>query len=198
MRFQDLVRQLANSTYLDIVDQPGPDYEEVEAQMTEAADDDMRQEIFDMCCEAHNDLHRTRGSSPLQSMIGRTPRGGGLEADRPRGQRSTEVTDIIERSRLEVKTVCYKAYVEEEMSIQQNRKALHQARKWRTWASGEWCWYWHSSTSNRKRTPKVGVFRGPARVLMQERDVTGEGSTLRGVVWVADGASMVRVSPSNL
>ena len=33
---------------------------------------------------------------------------------------------------------------------------------------------------------------------MQERDVTAEGSTLRGVVWVADGASMVRVSPSNL
>ena len=33
---------------------------------------------------------------------------------------------------------------------------------------------------------------------MQERDVTAEGSTLRGVVWVADGASMVRVSPSHL
>ena len=33
---------------------------------------------------------------------------------------------------------------------------------------------------------------------MQERDVTAEGSTLRGVVWVADGASMVRVSPSYL
>lgn len=44
------------------------------------------QEIFDiMCCEAHNDLHRTRGSSPLQLMIGRTPRGVGLEADRPLG-----------------------------------------------------------------------------------------------------------------
>ena len=33
---------------------------------------------------------------------------------------------------------------------------------------------------------------------MQERDVTAEGSTLRGVVWVADGAAMVRVSPSYL
>ena len=33
---------------------------------------------------------------------------------------------------------------------------------------------------------------------MQERDVTAEGSTLWGVVWVADGASMVRVSPSHL
>ena len=33
---------------------------------------------------------------------------------------------------------------------------------------------------------------------MHERDITAEGSTLRGVVWVADGASMVRVSPSHL
>ena len=33
---------------------------------------------------------------------------------------------------------------------------------------------------------------------MQERDITAEGSTLRGLVWVADGAAMVRVSPSHL
>ena len=151
-----------------------------------------------MCCEAHNDLHRPRGSSPLQLLIGRTPKGVGLEAERSLGQRSAEITDAVERSRLEVKTECYKAYVEEELSIQQNRKALHQTRKWRSWASGEWCWYWRSSTADRKRTPKAGVFRGPARVLMQERDVTAEGSKLRGVVWVADGASMVRVSPSHL
>ena len=105
---------------------------------------------------------------------------------------------MVEKSRLEVKTECDKAYLEEELSLQQNRKALHQVRKWRAWAAGEWCWYWRSSTANRKRTPKAGVFRGPARVLMQERDVTAEGSTLRGVVWVADGASMVHVSPSHL
>jgi len=154
------------------------------------------QDLFNMCCEAHNDLSRTRGSSPLQLLIGRTPKGFGLEG-REIGQRSAELTDVVEKSRLEVKTECYKAYLEEELSLQQNRKALHQARKWRAWAAGEWCWYWRSSTANRKRTPKAGVFRGPARVLMQERDVTAEGSTLRGVVWVADGASMVRVSPSH-
>ena len=95
------------------------------------AEDVSVQEIFDMCCEAHNDLHRTRGSSPLQLVIGGAPRGVGLEADRPLGQRSAEITDVVERSRFEVKTECYKAYVEEELSIQQNRKALHQARKWR-------------------------------------------------------------------
>ena len=31
-----------------------------------------------------------------------------------------------------------------------------------------------------RKDPKAGVFRGPARVLMQERDITAEGSTLRG------------------
>ena len=93
------------------------------------ADDISVQEIFDMCCEAHNDLHRTRGSSPLQLLIGRTPKGVGLEAERSLGQRSAELTDAVERSRLEVKTECYKAYVEEELLIQQNRKAIHQTRK---------------------------------------------------------------------
>ena len=76
------------------------------------------QEIFNMCCEAHNDLSRTRGSSPLQLLIGRTPKGFGPEGDRPLGQRSAEITDAVERSGLEVETECYKAYVEEELSLQ--------------------------------------------------------------------------------
>ena len=95
------------------------------------------QEIFDMCCETHNDLNRSRGSSPLQLLIGRTPKGVGLEAERSLGQRSTEITDIVERSRLAVKTECYKAYAEEELSLQQNRNALRQTRKCRVWSSGE-------------------------------------------------------------
>ena len=32
---------------------------------------------------------------------------------------------------------------------------------------------------------------------MQDRDITTEGSIFRGVVWVADGAAMVRASPSH-
>ena len=76
------------------------------------AEDVPVQQLFDMCCEAHNDVHRTRGSSPLQLLIGRTPKGVGLEAERSLGQRSAEITDTVERSRLEVKTECYKAYVE--------------------------------------------------------------------------------------
>ena len=108
--------------------------------LKESAAKAARKEIPDMCCEAHNDLHRTRGSSPLQLHIGRTPRGVGLEADRSLGQRSAEITDVVERSMLEIKTECYKAYVEEELSLQQNRKAIRQARKWRAWASAEWCW----------------------------------------------------------
>ena len=83
-----------------------------------------------MCCEALNDLSRTRVSSPLQLLIGRMPKGFGLEA-REIGQRSAELTDVVEKSRLEVKTECYKAYLEEELSLQQSRKALHQARIWR-------------------------------------------------------------------
>ena len=92
------------------------------------------QEIFDMCCEAHNDLHRARGSSPLQLLIGITPKGIASETERLPGQRSAEITDVVERSLLEVNTECYKAYVEAELSIQQNRKALHQTRKSRSWA----------------------------------------------------------------
>ena len=43
-----------------------------------------------------------------------------------RGQLSAEITNIVERIRLEVKTECYNAYVEEELSLQHNRKAFHQ------------------------------------------------------------------------
>ena len=78
-----------------------------------------------MCCKTHTDLPRSRGSSTLQLLIGRTPKGFGLEAERSLGQRSAELTDIVERSRLAVRTECYKASVDDELSLQQNRKALH-------------------------------------------------------------------------
>ena len=58
------------------------------------------QEICNMCCESNTGLSRTRGSSPLQLLIGRTPKGFGLEGDSQFGQRSAEITDAVERSRL--------------------------------------------------------------------------------------------------
>ena len=70
-----------------------------------------------MCCEGHNDLPRTRGPSPLQLLIGRAPKGVGLKG-REIGQRSAELTDVVEKSRLEAKTECYKAYLEEELSLE--------------------------------------------------------------------------------
>ena len=84
------------------------------------------QEIFDMCCEAHNDLSRLRGSSLLHLLIGRTRKGFGLEAERSLGQRSAELTDIVERSRLEVETECYTAYVEEELTLQQKKPSIRR------------------------------------------------------------------------
>ena len=37
-----------------------------------------------------------------------------------------------------------------------------------------------------------GVFLGPARVLLQERETTAEGVRVKGVVWITKGTSLVR------
>ena len=58
------------------------------------------------------------------------------------------------------------------------------------WALGEWCWYWRSGKHNRSRM-KGGVFLGPARVLILEREMTAEGVRMKGVVWITEGTSLV-------
>ena len=56
------------------------------------------QELFDMTCEVHNDLH-PRGSSPFQLLIGRTPRGVGITEDRQMGQISAELNEGEDKTR---------------------------------------------------------------------------------------------------
>ena len=95
------------------------------------------------------------------------------------------------KQRLRVKEESYWAYIEEELSLRKRRKEIHQARPWRHWAAGEWCWYWRSGKHKGSRM-KGGVFLGPARVLIQERETTAEGVRMKGVVWITEGTSLVR------
>ena len=45
---------------------------------------------------------------------------------------------------------------------------------------------------------KSGVFLGPARVLIQERETTAEGVRVKGVVWITEGTSLVRCAVQHL
>ena len=45
---------------------------------------------------------------------------------------------------------------------------------------------------------KGGVFLGPARVLIQERETTAEGVRMKGVVWITEGTSLVRCAVQHL
>ena len=139
-------------------------------------------EIFDECTTAHNDLHRNRGFS---------------RADPDLAQCSVELVDVAAKQRLRVKEESYKAYIEEELSLRKRRKEIHQARPWRHWAAGEWCWYWRSGKHNGSRM-KGGVFLGLARVLIQERETTAEGVRMKGVVWITEGTSLVRCAVQHL
>ena len=86
------------------------------------------------CTTAHNDFHRNRGLSPWQ-------------------------LEEAAKRRLRVKEESYKAYIEEELSLRKRRREIHQARPWRHWAAGEWCWYWRSGRHRGSRM-KDGVFLG--------------------------------------
>ena len=45
---------------------------------------------------------------------------------------------------------------------------------------------------------KSGVFLGPARVLLQERETTAEGVRTKVVVWITEGTSLVRCAVQHL
>ena len=48
--------------------------------------------LFDDCTEAHNELHRRRGYSPFQLLIGRLPPGLPLDGDKQLGEVSASLT----------------------------------------------------------------------------------------------------------
>ena len=94
------------------------------------------QEIFDECTTAHNDLHRNRGFSPWQLLLGKTPTEKTACEDPDLAQCSVEVVDEAAKQRFRVKVESYKAYIEEELSLRKRRKEIHQARPWRHWEAG--------------------------------------------------------------
>ena len=149
------------------------------------------QKIFDDCTTAHNDLHRYRGFTPWQLLLGKTPTDKTVCENPDLAQCSVEVVDEAATQRLREKEESYKAYIEEELSLRKRRKEIHQARPWRHWAASEWCWYWRSGKHNGSRM-KGDVFLGPARVLLQKRDRTAGSVRLQGVVWITEGTSLVR------
>ena len=152
------------------------------------------QEVFDECTAAHNDFHRNRGFSPWQLLLGKTPTDKTACEDPDLAQCSVE---LVAKQRLRVKEESYKAYIEEELSLRKRRKEIHHARPWRHWTTGEWCWYWRSDKHKGSRM-KGGVFLGPARVLIQERETTAEGVRMKGVVWITEGTSLVRCAVQHL
>ena len=150
------------------------------------------QEIFDACTTAHNDLHRNRGFSPWQLLLGKAPTDKSVYENPDLAQCSVEAVDEAAKQRLRVKKESYKTLIEEELSLRKRRKEIHQSRSWRHWAAGERCWYWRSVKHKGSRM-KGGVFLGPASVLLQERETTPEG-----VVWITEGTSLVRCAVQHL
>ena len=167
-----------------------------------APEDTSCEVLFDDCTEAHNELHRRRGYSPFQLLIGRSPPGLPLDGDKQLGEVSASLTNDG-RHRLHIQRECYRAYLDEEMSLQQKRREMHKSRPFRVWSSGEWCWFWRSRAHLHRRTKasrqfKEGAFLGPARVLLQERERKGDDLKYKAVVWVVDGDQLVRCSSTHL
>ena len=178
-------------------------------------DDTSPQEIFVMCTTAHNDLHRTKGASPWQLLLGRVPRG--LRVTGPEDQTPSELAaqalepeDVLRRQ-LELKTAACQEYIARELSEQSARAALARARTTRNWNSSGRVWYWREITRHREagashKAPvsargigaKQGRFLGPATVLLQERGVELGHTRRRKVVWLANGQQILRVATHHL
>ena len=155
------------------------------------------QEIFVECTAAHNDSHRNRGFSPWQLLLGKTPTDKSVCENPDLAQCSVEVVDEAAKQRPCMKEESHTAYMEEEQTHRKRRKEKHQARPWRHWAAGVWCWHCRSGRHKGSRM-KGGVFLGPARVMLQEREKTAEGVRLKGVVWITEGTSLFRCAVQHL
>ena len=160
------------------------------------------QQILDGITEAHGELHRHRGYSPSQLFLGRAPEDWGIgdHRDGNLGRVSAEINSNPLQELLERKRISFQSYIEEELSIQARRKELHRTRSVRQWETGESCWYWRTAVrKGRHHRQKEGVFMGPAKVLMQERERKPDGTEVRRpIVWLVDGMDLVRCSTVHL
>ena len=83
-----------------------------------APEDTSCEALFDDCTQNHNELHCRRGL-PFQLLIGRSPPRLPLDGDKQLGEVSASLTSDG-RHRLHIQRECYRAYLDEEMSLQQN------------------------------------------------------------------------------
>ena len=57
-------------------------------------------------------------------------------------------------------------------------------------------WYWREGKGNQRLVHRSGAYRGPAKVLMQERKyIQGES---KESVWIVDGDTLIRCPPYHL
>ena len=94
----------------------------------------------------------------FQLLIGRSPPGLPLDGDKQLGEVSASLTSDG-RHRLHIQRECYRAYLDEEMSLQQKRREMHKSRPFRVWSSGEWCWFWRSRAHLHRRTKASRQFK---------------------------------------
>lgn len=158
------------------------------------------QDIFDAVSTADGDLFRRHGFSPYHLMIGRTPPGIGISESRrdPVGESSAILDSRPMQKKLQVQKDAYTIYLDHHLSTEQHRRQIHRARIFREWASGELCWYWRAGRKKWHHREKNGVFRGPAKVLLQERIIKQGQTSMKGVVWISDGIVLIRCAPQHL
>ena len=75
-----------------------------------------REDNFDNCSAAHNELHRRRWCSLFQLLMGRSPLGLPLEDEKELWEISASLTTDVRR-RLHIQRECYKSYLDEELGL---------------------------------------------------------------------------------
>ena len=94
----------------------------------------------------------------------------------------------------QLKRECFKAYVEVVLSEHEATR-LHRVRPHDAWTRGDRLWYWRlaaSGKSTKRGVRKKGMFRGPACVLLQEREHKDGTMQNTSTVWLVDGDRPLR------
>ena len=152
-----------------------------------APEDTSFEALFDDCTEAHNELHRRRSYSPFQLLIGRSPPGLPLDGDKQLGEVSASLTSDG-RHRLHIQRECYRAYLDEEMSLQQKRREMHKSKPFRVWSPGEGVGF----------GVREHICIDEPRPVVRERERKGDDLKYKAVVWLVYGDQLVRCSSTHL
>eukprot|EP00439_Symbiodinium_sp_Y106_P005857 s5960_g1.t1 len=157
-----------------------------------AMDETEWKELVDVACMTRNRLLMRAGYSPIQRVLGYTPRlPGGLQTGGEQDHMAADLVrigDLQARRAMEMRKAAAFAFHSADCEVALRSATLAGPRQFRDYEPGQAVYFWRKGAGTNKKT-RESYWHGPGRVIM---------TALPGAVWIAYQDNVVKAAPERI